>query len=96
MTMSNITEREAILLTAALNYDDREGQLSDNYSNLDLSGAQRIIGNKHEADGVIGSLVAKGLMFVDEDDHYDPGDPVIWFTKEGVHAIFDYMEAQEG
>ena len=90
----NITDREAALLEAALNYEDRAGQLDDNYSNLDLSGAQRIIGNKHEADGVIGSLAKKGLAYVDEDDHYDPGDPIIWLTEAGVHAIYDLIEGR--
>lgn len=78
------------MLNAALNYETREAQHSDNYSNLCLSGSYAICGGKHEAAGVIGSLTTKGLAYMEGADDYDR-DPIIWLTDEGVDAIFDHI-----
>ena len=90
-----LTLKEAQLLEAALNYDDRESQLDDNYSNADLTTAHYIAGGKHEGAGLIGSLVKKGYVENPEATTMDLNgeDYVgIWLTPAGVHAIFDYLE----
>ena len=85
---TTLTALEVQVLDYCLNYQDRESQLNDNYSNCDLSDAHKICGGKHEAAGVIGSLCKKGLV-------YDPAsdeDSIIWLTEDGVNAIFDNKE----
>ena len=89
-----LTTREAAMLDAALNYETREDQHSDNYSNLCLSDYYAICGGQHEAAGVIGSLTKKGLAYMECADAYAP-DPIIWLTDEGVDAIFDHIESME-
>ena len=84
-----LTTREAAMLDAALNYETREDQHEDNYSNLCLSDSYDICGGKHEAAGVVGSLTTKGLVYIEDEDRDD--DPTIWLTDEGVDAIFDYI-----
>ena len=85
-THSNIslTDLEAKILSACLNYDKMEAQLSDNYSNCDLKDAHKICGGKHQASGVIGSLCKKGLVY----DPLQDENKIIWLTEDGVRAIF--------
>jgi len=88
-TLSNVslTVLEVEILTACLNYDNIESQLSDNYSNCDLKDAHRICGGKHQASGVIGSLCKKGLVC----DPLQDENKIIWLTKDGVRAIFAHI-----
>ncbi len=85
---TTLTTLEAELLSKCLNYDTREDQLNDNYTNADLSDAYNICGGKHEAAGVIGSLIKKGLICdLDADD-----GSMIWPTEDGINAIFNHKE----
>ncbi len=85
---TSLTTLEAALLTKCLNYDTREDQMQDNYTNADLSDAYNICGGKHEAAGVIGSLSKKGLIHdLDAED-----GSMIWLTDNGINAIFNYKE----
>jgi len=85
---TTLTTLEAELLSKCLNYDTRNDQLQDNYTNADLSDAYNICGGKHEAAGVIGSLIKKGLICdLDADD-----GSMIWLTEDGIHAIFNHQE----
>jgi len=85
---TTLTSLEAAVLGYCLNYDDRDNQLSDNYTNGDLKIAQDICGGKHQAAGVIGSLCKKGLI----EDPASDEDSMIWLTVNGVNAIFDHKE----
>lgn len=88
-TLSNVslTVLEIEILTACLNYDNIESQLSDNHSQCDLSDAHRICGGKHQASGVIGSLCKKGLATDPLQDEHK----MIWLTEDGVRAIFAHI-----
>ena len=85
---TTLTTLEAELLSKSLNYDDRDNQLQDNYTNADLSDAYNICGGKHQAAGVIGSLCKKGLIADPAGDE----DSMIWLTVNGVNAIFDHKQ----
>lgn len=88
--MSELTNNEIKVLELSLNYDDREGQLGDNYSNFDVEAAKSELNfNAQQVGGVVSSLVTKGLMFVDDED-----SKMVWHTDEGVNAIFDIIEAR--
>jgi len=84
----SLTDLEAKILNACLNYDDILSQLSDNYSNCDLKDAHAICGGKHQSAGVIGSLCKKGLIL----DPMSDENFIISMTDEGVKAIFAYNE----
>lgn len=83
----SLTNLEADILVACLNYDNIESQLSDNHSNCDLRDAHKICGGKHQAAGVIGSLCKKGLIY----DPLQDENKMIYMTEEGVKAIFPYL-----
>jgi hypothetical protein len=84
---TNLTALEAALLTQCLNYDTREDQMQDNYTNADLSDAHSICGGKHQAAGVIGSLCKKGFIADPANDEQQ----LIWLTVNGINAIFDHI-----
>ncbi|WP_019024065.1 MULTISPECIES: hypothetical protein [unclassified Thioalkalivibrio] len=88
--MTNLTENEIKALESCLNYEDRETQLSDNYSNGDPAVFRKVLGwDKHQVAGLISSLEQKGMGFHDEEDG------IFWLSVAGVHAIFDVLEARE-
>jgi hypothetical protein len=88
-TLSNVslTVLEIEILTACLNYDNIESQLSDNHSQCHLKDAQVICGGKHQASGVIGSLCKKGLIY----DPMQDESKMIFMTRDGVRAIFAHI-----
>jgi len=84
----HLTENEVAALEICLNYDDRESQLSDNYSN---GGATEFAdelfnGNKQAAGGLIASLTLKGMGGIDEDDD------IFWLSEDAIHVIFDLID----
>lgn len=88
----NITEREYAAMEICLNYNDRESQLSDNYSNGGIDEFMSELGlNRHQAAQLCGSLEEKGLGW--NDDNEGNGH-ILWLTYEGVNAIFDYRESK--
>ena len=84
----SLTKLEVDILSACLNYDNIQSQLSDNYSNCDLKDAHKICSGKHEAAGVIGSLCKKGLIY----DPMQEENKIIFMTEEGVKSIFAHIE----
>jgi hypothetical protein len=92
--MTTLTENEAIALHACLNYDNREGQLGDNYSNGGTAEFMDALGwNAQQVGGLMTSLTEKGLGFDDNDGVNGQPVDIYWLTEAGVHAIFDYIEA---
>jgi hypothetical protein len=86
-----ITAAERTALETCLNYTDRAGQLSDNYSNGGPAEfAAALDWNKQQVGGLITSLENKGLAISDEED-----SRMVWITEEGVNAIFDILELEE-
>jgi hypothetical protein len=90
MANPTLTEAEVTCLKACLNYDTREAQLSDNYSNGDPDEFQaQLDWNMHQVGGVMTSLKEKNMGF------YDPEDDIFWLTEDGVNTIFDLIEAEQ-
>lgn len=89
MTM---TDNEIEVIEMSLNYADREGQLSDNYSNFDADTFARVMNTSRQAiGGIVSSLIQKGYMYDDGDGPHS----MIWITDDGVNAIFDIIDARE-
>ena len=87
--MTTLTNNEIKALEACLNYDNRESQLSDNFSNGDVDElAYALDMNEQQVGGVMTSLTKKGL------GSYDADDDIFWLTEDGVNAIFDVIEAR--
>jgi len=89
-----VTANERIALDIARNYDSREAQLSDNYSNL--TGADLIANtgwSPQKAGGVIHSIIKKGLAW--QDRTADVGKDIVWLTDKGVHVIFNILDTEK-
>lgn len=94
MTTSNsqvtLTENEIAAVKMTLNYDDRENQHGDNYSNAGMDEMTAGLGwNKHQVAALMGSLEAKGIGFYCEEDD------LFWLSPFGVDTIFDIIEAEQ-
>lgn len=87
-TKTTLTANEIEALKLCLNYNERENQLSDNYSNggMDEFRAHFSHWNDQQIGGLIGSLTHKGMGSIDEEDD------IFWLTEAGVNAIFDVIE----
>ena len=84
--LPELTKLEKEIFESSLNYTDREGQLSDNYSNYDAKGIAAELGTSAQAiGGATSTLIQKGYMF-------DDGEGMVWLTEEGVNAYFDNRE----
>lgn len=91
---TQLTQNEALALYACLNYDDREAQLSDNYSNGGTAEFMALLGwNAQQVGGLITSLTEKGMGCADDAGVNGEAVDVFWLTVDGVNAIFDYIEA---
>jgi DNA-binding MarR family transcriptional regulator len=87
--MSNVTltSNEITAMKATLNYNDRESQHSDNFSNAGVDELQGVLNwNKHQVAALIGSLEKKGMAW------YDAEFDLLWLNPEGVDAIFDVID----
>jgi len=96
-----LTDNEIAALKICLNYDDREAQLEDNFSNGGpREFADQIFdGNLRAAGGLITSLQQKGLGDLDdrtgEGWGHQPVDMhIFWLSELGVNTIFDIIEAE--
>lgn len=88
--MQKLTNYEFIALNACLNYDDREAQLSDNFSNGGTKEIAKACGiSQRAAGGVMSSLIQKGLAIYDDNEGH--GD-ILWLTEDGVNLIFDIFD----
>jgi hypothetical protein len=89
-TTTQLTQNEVTALRICLNYDRRDEQLSDNYSN---GGTEEFMAalnwNAQQVGGLMTSLTEKGLGYHDEEED------VFWLTEAGVNAIFDIIEQGE-
>ena len=88
-----LTKSEIALVEASLNYTDREGQLSDNYSNLYTSCC-----NPSEIK-ILSQMGKEGLVwFEDEETARDCGrgadDLVVYLTPKCINEYFDWKEAE--
>ena len=102
-----LTDNEIAMLTICLNYDNRETQLSDNYTRGTVGHAHALMGSKEAGAGLIGSLVKKGLVLDPSVHGTDPNDAfmgykpwgpeenMVWMTDEGVNAIFDHIDSKK-
>lgn len=91
MSNTNLTQNEVRAMSLTLNYDDRESQLSDNFSNAGIEElCEAFDWNKHQVAGLIGSLDKKGMAVYDEEDI-----DLLWLTEKGVNTIFDIIEAEK-
>jgi hypothetical protein len=88
--MTTLTANELKALETCLNYDDRESQLSDNFSNGGAAEFRAVLGwNREQVAALIGSLEKKGMGGMDSE-----GDDIFWLSEDGVNAVFDHLEAQ--
>jgi hypothetical protein len=87
----NITDREYAAMEICLNYNDRETQLIDNFSNGGFAEFMSELGlSRHQAAQLCGSLEEKGLGV---NDGNQGNGHIMWLTDAGVHAIFDRRES---
>lgn len=100
MADKNLTNNELRALCSCLNYDEREAQLSDNYSNGGPTSFQGLLGwNEHQVDALIGSLEKKGMGKLDKREHEGPDMNrdrnmwIFWLSDEAVNHIFDLLDA---
>ena len=90
MTNVTLTANEIVALKACLNYDNRESQLSDNYSNAGAAEFRaELKWNKNQVAALIGSLEDKGMGSMDGDDD------IFWLSELGVNTIFDLIETEK-
>ena len=88
-----LTKSEIALVEASLNYTDREGQLSDNYSNLFTGGL-----NRPEME-TLRAMAAKDLIWYEDEEtarDCDRGadDLVVYLTPKCINEYFDWKEAE--
>lgn len=93
---TTLTQNEIVALKECLNYDSREAQLSDNFSNGSPSSFMRALGwNAQQVGGLMSSLMDKGMGYVESDDPGRPKkDDIFWLTDKGVNAVFDVIERE--
>ena len=89
---TTLTANEITALKVCLNYDNREDQLSDNFSNGGHTEFKQALGwNNKQVSALIGSLEGKGLG--DGDDN-DGNGHIFWLSDLGVNTIFDIIDAE--
>lgn len=88
--MTTITKNEFIALQTCLNYDTREGQLSDNYSNGGQEEFKSALGwNDKQVSALIGSLEKKRLGWSDDNDG---NGHIFWLNETAVNLVFDIID----
>jgi hypothetical protein len=87
---TTLTTNEIAFLKQVINYDDREGQKSDNISNAGMQEAVALMGGKHNGAGLLGSLTAKmiGEMHCD-------GYDVFEIYHDMIDTVYDAIENHE-
>lgn len=88
----SLTENEINAMECCLNYDSRESQLTDNYSNGGHDEFKGALGwNDKQVAALIGSLESKGMGWGDDNEG---NGHIFWLSEEGVNAIFDIIESR--
>ena len=86
---TNLTNPQINAMLATLNYQDRDSQKADNYSN---AGTDELA-----AQGWTPSLITR--TFIELTDlglaSYDDGSDQLSLTDLGIDTIFDYLDAQK-
>ena len=86
-----LTANELTALRLCLNYDDRQSQLDDNFSNGGHAEFKKALGwTDKQVAALIKSLEAKGLGWGDDNDG---NGHIFWLTEAGVNAVFDVYES---
>lgn len=94
---TELTEMEIAFMELALNYSDRETQLSDNYSNAGIAeGMEAFDWNAQQMGGLVSSLEKKGMGYMDSEGVNGQPVDIFWLTEKGVNTIFDIIEARTG
>jgi hypothetical protein len=87
--MTKLTEMEMAVIALVLNYDNREDQHSDNFSNADVAEVMKQTGwSRHQVAGVLSSLSEKRVAQVVPED-----GNLIWLSTNGIDVYFDNLEA---
>lgn len=87
--MTKLTEMEMAVIALVLNYDNREDQRSDNFSNADVAEVMKQTGwSRHQVAGVLSSLSEKRVAQVIPED-----GNLIWLSENGIDVYFDNLEA---
>ncbi len=90
--MSNLTQNEITALKTCLNYETREGQLNDNFSNGGQEEFKEALGwSDKQVAALIGSLEEKDMGY---GDHNEGNGHIFWLSELGVNTIFDIIEAE--
>lgn len=98
MTITKNDTQLIELIEMALNSEDREGQLGDNYSNLGLSDAMEVLGMDWK--DAKNWLEGNGFYLCDPSDvsgrgykKYSEG-AIAWLEEDTINAYFDMKEAE--
>jgi hypothetical protein len=92
-TLPAPSENEMKCLMVCLNYDSREGQLSDNYSNGGAAEFRAALGwNKEQVAALIGSMEKKGYGYMDTDGVNGKPVDIFWLSEAAVNMIFDMKD----
>lgn len=93
MAHTHLTQNEITALKICLNYDNREDQLSDNYSNGGAPEFKKALGwNDKQVAALISSLEQKGMGYGDENNG---NGHIFWLSEDGVETIFDVIQAEK-
>lgn len=91
-TQIALTANEYAALESCLNYDTREGQLCDNYSNGGHDEFKAVLKwNNKQVSALIGSLEKKGMGW--SDDNEGNGN-IFWLSEKAVNILFDIKEGK--
>ena len=89
MKKITLTENEMKAVKVCLNYNNRDAQLNDNYSNGGVEEFKLELGwNDQQIGGLISSMAEKGIGYMD--NKY--ANAIFWLTEDGVNAYFDQLE----
>src|SRR5690625_7662447 len=90
MKNNKLTEIEATILRTCLNYNDRESQLDDNFSNGGIEEFEAALPdlNRNQIGAHMTNLIKRG--YITEPDPESRG--IVWTSEDGVHAILAHLE----
>src|SRR5690625_7914163 len=94
MKNNKLTEIEATILRTCLNYNDRESQLDDNFSNGGIEEFEAALPdlNRNQIGAHMTNLIKRG--YITEPDPESRG--IVWISEDGVNAIFRSEERRVG
>lgn len=85
MDKLNLTKNELEAIYMTLNYVSLADQEDDNFSNAGMREFIKLMGGKHNAAGLVGSLEKKGIGSMD-----DEGD-TFWLNDNMLPKIFNAL-----